>query len=142
MRPALHGGGFGGAELAGDVRVGCRGEQREVRLNRRLRPAQAAAERAAERGDPDLERGPEFGDVLARDRVALRGERHRRAQGHRGGMGDILLGRASQPSRRGKPDRGVGIARIRYGGLGERGGKLGSERCGPGPEGGPGQGRE
>src|SRR5207248_3719186 len=105
-------------------------------------PAQAAAERAAERGDPDLERGPEFGDVLARDRVALRGERHGRAQRDRGGAGDILLGRASQPTRRGEPDRGVGIARIRYGGLGERGGELGSEGRRTGPEGGPGQGCE
>src|SRR2546428_720658 len=67
---ALYGDRRIGAELAGDVGVRRRREERQIDLDDRLPPGEPVGQRAAEPGDADLERRLEIGSVLAGDRSA------------------------------------------------------------------------
>src|SRR5690348_2711207 len=71
-----HGGGGLRPELADDVRVGRRREQREKRFDRGLAPAEPVRPRAGKRRGADLERRAKPGRVLAGGRIAILGERH------------------------------------------------------------------
>src|SRR2546422_1081605 len=135
-----HGGGGLPPELAGDVRVGRRREQREKRLDRGVAPREPVGARPGKGRGADLERRPEPGCVLAGDCIALLGERHGVAERHRGCACDVLLGGMTQPARRRQPDGRVGLARVGHGRCGKRGREAGDERsivgleCRPGEE--------
>src|SRR2546425_1183715 len=55
-------------ELAGDVRVGRRRQERQINLDHRLPPGEPVGQRAAQPRGADLERRLEIGRVLAGDR--------------------------------------------------------------------------
>src|SRR5689334_748534 len=63
--PLLHGARRREAELARDVCVGRRGQQRQVRFDDRVPPGEAMAERALEGRGAQLERGAEVARVFA-----------------------------------------------------------------------------
>src|SRR2546427_1978850 len=136
-----HGGGGLPPELAGDVRVGRRREQREKRLDRGVAPREPVGARPGKGRGADRERRPEPGCVLAGDCIALLGERRGVAERHRGCACDVLLGGMTQPARRRQPDGRVGLARVGHGRCGERGREAGDERsiigleCRPGERG-------
>src|SRR5437899_11657993 len=79
-RAALDGGCFLWAELAGDVGVRRRREQRQEGFYGGVTPRQAVPDRELEGRSPDLERRLKLGRVLAGDRIPVGGKRHSFAQ--------------------------------------------------------------
>src|SRR6266566_6020396 len=83
-------------ELAHDVAIGCRCEERQIDLDDRVPPRKPVGQSAVEPGGADLERRREIGRVLAGDGIAVSRQRHGLAQGHGRRAGHVLLARPTE----------------------------------------------
>src|SRR5213079_177860 len=98
------------AELAGDVGIGRRREERQIDLDDRLPPGEPVGQCAVEPGRPDRECRLEIARVLAGDRITVAREHHGVAQGGRRRRSDVLLAHPTQARRSHGSDRDAYVA--------------------------------